>query len=117
MCLNIVLANEGGMTVGDAFHQPTAGGGHIGKMAAPPLFCSAAVKLAALQMQALGVSAVILALSAQHRFPLGSVFPGAHVRRDVCLPHARENSQHAAQPHSSFVHSHGVRAQRFVTNS
>lgn len=112
VCLNIVLANEGGMTVGDSsFH----GGGGIAtrqesivthRVSAPPIFCSAAVKLAAMQMQALGVrvyltlilcwalvgnSCIFMLIAPQDQFSLEhicggmSVFPTAEKTANMLL--------------------------------
>ena len=55
MCLNIILSDEAGAGLRDMLQGRTDFVGQL-RTVAPPVFCSAVIKMMAIQMQALGVS-------------------------------------------------------------
>ena len=61
VCLNIILSDEGGLGPRDLMQGRTDFGGQL-RTVAPPVFCSAVIKMMAIQMQALGVSTLSLRL-------------------------------------------------------
>ena len=63
MCLNIILSDVASSSVNDSLHNVHHNRSELllsHHLAAPPRFCSAVVKLMALQMQCLGVGTGII---------------------------------------------------------